>query len=118
MYIIPDGKGKPKPNAKNMDGEIKKASSIKQIPKVSPKMKVRLREYQRLKKEYLKLHPFCEVLLCKSKATDIHHKAGRIGENLINTDNFLAVCRHHHTQIELHPHESKEQGYSLDRLKK
>lgn len=119
MYIVPDGKRKPKESVKNLDVEIKKASNLKQtkpIAKVSKKMKVRLQEYHRAKKEYLKLHPICEVLLCKSRATDIHHKAGRIGENLTNQENFLAVCRHHHILIEQNPIESKEKGYSKDRL--
>lgn len=85
------------------------------INKKSPKQKNREREYLKLRKEYLKNNKICEI--CKiAVATDMHHKKGRIGDNLFK--DFLAVCRNCHTFVEENPKIAKELGYSDSRLKK
>lgn len=94
-------------------------AKVKPIKKVSAKRAAQEREYKKLRKEYLKVHPICEAALpqCSKVATDIHHKAGR-GKHLLNTDTWMASCRNCHTYIETHPAESKERGFSLSRLNK
>lgn len=72
------------------------------------------REYARRRKKYLLMHPDCER--CGKPATEIHHRAGRIGKLLINVMYFMAVCPDCHHWIEEHPIESKEKGYSINRL--
>lgn len=91
----------------------------KPIKKVSAKRKAQDREYAKLKKQFMVVHPTCEAQLaqCTKVATDIHHKAGR-GVNMLNTDTWLSVCRNCHTYIETHPSEAKEKGLSISRLKK
>jgi len=83
------------------------------IPPVSSRNKERQVEYLRLREEYLRTHPKCEVCNLQD-ATEIHHKRGRIGENLFN--DFLAVDRDCHRQIEENPQWAKEQNFSLSRL--
>jgi hypothetical protein len=72
------------------------------------------REYLRRREKYLLMHPECEC--CGGEATELHHKAGRIGKLLINVMYFMAVCRECHVWIEQNPLEAKEQGYSINRL--
>lgn len=93
---------------------IKKHTTIK---KVSDKMAVNLREYKKVRTEFLTLHPNCQANLknCTKVATQIHHKKARIGSLLTDATHFLAVCHSCHHWIELHPLESKELNLSLER---
>ncbi len=80
----------------------------------SPKRAKEEREYLRRREKYLTLHPECERCGCPS--SEVHHRAGRTGKLLINVLYFMAVCRECHHWIELHPEQSKKQGYSVNRL--
>ena len=88
------------------------------IKPVSKKRQKSLRIYTTLRKQYLQQHELCEAQLnqCSQTATDIHHKAGRIGDQLNDTSDWLAVCRSCHTWIELHPKEAKELEFSKSRI--
>lgn len=82
------------------------------IPKVSENEKERLAKYKVLKEQYKKTHKVCEV--CGSdKNLTIHHKSGRIGDNLFK--NFLLCCINCHRTIEMNPEEAKEKDYSIIR---
>jgi hypothetical protein len=74
------------------------------------------KQYLKVRADFLKAHPTCEVGTCTKKATDIHHKCGRRKKYLSNPKYFLAVCRGHHLFIESHPIWARENGYSLSRL--
>jgi len=106
-----------------------KLSNIKQksIPKVSVKRKSMNEKYSVLRKEFLALpeNKFCPIT--KQPATEVHHKAGRIGfadewarlnnvPLLIDVRYFLGVSRNGHRWIEENPEEAKKLGYSVDRL--
>jgi hypothetical protein len=90
--------------------------SDKPIAKVSAKRKVLNVEYKKVRDEFLRVHSVCEVEGCKHTATEVHHRKGRIGNDLTNAENFMAVCRLHHIWIETNVWESKELGYSINRL--
>jgi len=79
-----------------------------------------LKIYLLLRKDFIADNPRCKVNKsgCSMVATDVHHKKGRIGSLLTQTEYFLPVCRFCHYWIEIHPKESKELGYSLSRLNK
>lgn len=85
------------------------------ISKVSKKTKERHKTYNELRLDYLALHPICEVGVkgCTKKSTEIHHKRGRIGENLYR--DFCAICRNCHNYVESHPEESYQKGWMLKR---
>jgi hypothetical protein len=84
-----------------------------EIKKVSSKESKRQRAYKELRDSYLEKHPLCESC-STSRSSEIHHKKGRIGENLFN--HFLAVCHDCHVWIENNPELAKEQGFSISRL--
>jgi hypothetical protein len=89
-----------------------------EIPKKSDKQKEADKEYKKVRAKYLKAHPFCEAKLegCGKVATEIHHKAGKIGELFTDPKNFLSVCRSCHTIIEKSPAFSRQNGFSNSRL--
>lgn len=75
------------------------------------------KQYRKLAKLFITTHPRCQVKGCKNVSECVHHKAGRIGDLLLDRDYFLAVCMGHHRQIEENPQWAKENGYSVSRLK-
>ena len=84
------------------------------LNKYSQRQIQRQKIYQKLRLEYLALHPICEV--CNAlPATEIHHKAKRYGKNLFRY--FLAVDRVCHIKIENDPVWAKKQGYTLSHIK-
>ena len=84
----------PKPNAKTQQ----------------QKRSRRMREYKKAREEYLHEVFFCEI--CRDIATEIHHRAGRIGRNLTDKNNFLAVCKPCHALIHSEPKLALEKGWS------
>lgn len=86
--------------------------------KFKKKYQVGLYWYKKVRKEFFSKE---ENQLCKARvdgvcmihATDIHHKAGRIGELLTNTSYFLPVCRACHRYIHDHSAWAEEQGFII-----
>ena len=87
------------------------------MKKVSDKRRRQLSEYTKIKKEYLKLRPYCECGTrgCSRVADQIHHKRGRENERLLDKKYFLAVCGNCHRWIEDHPEWARAHGFSLER---
>ena len=73
--------------------------------------------YKKLRIKFL-TDRMCEAKLdgCTLRATDVHHKKGRIGDNMLDVNHWLGVCRTCHNWIENHPDESYELGFSKKRL--
>ena len=96
------------------------SSKVKAINKASSKKEKADYLYAIARKSYLENKPMCEAKLpgCSLNATDIHHKKGRVGDNFLDTTNFLAVCRSCHGIIEEHVEMAKEEGFSKSRLSK
>jgi hypothetical protein len=87
------------------------------IPKISKKRQKKNGEYLKARREYLFNNPTCNVEGCSKDALEIHHKAGRENERLVDASGFLGVCPEHHRLIELSPDWAKKKGYSISRLK-
>lgn len=104
--IGPCRKAKPKPRRKPLKRFNKKRAKAE-------------RSYSVLRKQFLEANPECEAKLkmCRGEATDIHHTRGRVGEKLLDTDHWLAVCRPCHLWLESHPVAAKQMGLSESRLK-
>lgn len=84
------------------------------ISPISAKRKERMKAYKVLREAFLEAHPVCMV--CGQRpSSDIHHKAGRFGSRLNDTDNWLAVCRICHRDIHDNPKWAYEQGHLLKR---
>jgi hypothetical protein len=76
---------------------------------MSNKRKIEREEYLKLRMDFLKAHPICEV--CGEHiAQDVHHKAKR-GINLNNVSTWMSVCRACHYEIETHKGWAREIGY-------
>lgn len=92
----------------------------KSISPVSAKRQVEMDTYSKLRDAFLIINSYCKAKLqeCTVKATDVHHKAGRISENYLKISNWLAVCRNCHRWIEDNPEAAKELNLSKSRLNK
>jgi len=103
-------------STRHSEREKKEPKQKKPIKKVSEKMKQSTKLYLQVRKKYLEAFPVCEVVGCNKEATTIHHKAGRIGALLVDSEYFLACCMSCHLRIEQNPNWAKIKGYSLNRL--
>jgi len=90
----------------------------KSISPVSAKRRGEINTYGKLREAFLVVKLHCEAKLvgCTAKATDVHHKAGRVGDNYLKVGTWLPVCRSCHKFIEENPLEAKELGFSESRL--
>ena len=87
------------------------------IARRTPKRARQEREYAKLRVQYLYEHPICEAQLehCAWIATEIHHKAGRIGDLLTNTEHFCPICRNCHDYVtnRMGAAEARERGLKI-----
>lgn len=93
-----------------------------QLPGISKRSSKRAKteaEYSKVRKQFLNDHSMCMARIpgCTLTATEIHHKKGRDGDLLTNTEFFLPVCRSCHNIIEMNAEMAKEEGFSINRLK-
>lgn len=95
-----------------------KIEKPKSISPVSNKKKTEMDSYTKLRDAFLFIKPNCEAKLvgCTIKSTDIHHKAGRVGDNYLKVGTWIAVCRSCHRWIEENPDAAKDLGLSQNRL--
>ena len=84
------------------------------IRKVSKKLMKLKTIYGHLRNEFMENHPYCEARLpeCKIQSQDLHHRAGRSGQRLIDESNFMAVCRSCHSFLhdKMSASEARERG--------
>ena len=86
----------------------------RQMRRISKKRARLNRQYLKHRDEYLKAHPICEK--CKLvRASDIHHRKGKLGKLLCAAEWFLSVCRDCHQWIHNNPEDSYELGLSIKR---
>lgn len=84
---------------------------------ISEKRSAELKEYRKLRKDFLAVNRMCEagVILgaagidcgCRKWATEIHHTAKR-RKNLNNVETWLPICRPCHNWIEEHKSKARE----------
>ena len=79
--------------------------------KVSKKRAEQNRKYKKIRDQFMEENPDCER--CGNYATEIHHKNGRNGERLLDSDYFMAICRNCHRYIHEHPKEAREKGWLI-----
>jgi hypothetical protein len=82
---------------------------------VSPKRAKALRVYAKLRAAYLEGHPLCE--LCQEQPSgELHHKRGRVGNDLTDADHFAALCSPCHRFATESPAEAIRLGISEPRI--
>jgi O6-methylguanine-DNA--protein-cysteine methyltransferase len=89
--------------------QSKKVKKPRRIKKVSDKRKVENEVYTEVRKEYLSKNPMCEC--CQGLATEIHHKAGRVGTFLTDSFTFMAICAPCHRLLHDDHSYALETGY-------
>ena len=101
----------------------------KPIRRVSSKRAAQLKEYTKLRKEFMAANPICHVWLDENPwsangtwtapdsaaSTDVHHKKSRVGKMLLDTRYWMAVSRTAHQRIHQFPKWAREKGYLLDK---
>ena len=104
-----------KPKPLNRSLITKKVS--KGINKVSiPQLKL-LKEYRPLRDAYMVEHEICEVRGCENPSNNLHHRKGRSGKLLIDTEYFMACCGVCHPRKihETHVEWAYDNGYLIRR---
>jgi hypothetical protein len=82
----------------------------KRLRPKSSRRAAQLKEYARLHDDWLLAHPTCEI--CKAKrSSQVHHRCGRIGDQLNSTADWIAVCRECHDKIHAHGRWARENGF-------
>jgi len=82
----------------------------RRLPKMSSKRQREAKAYSLLRAAYMKAHPLCQK--CgRARSQDLHHRAGRLGGNYLNTDTWAALCRNCHRACHDHPSEARADGW-------
>lgn len=98
-----------------------KKPTIKAKP-IAPRSQKRSKEeklYSAKRVLFLLEFPMCQANIqgvCKGQATEVHHKKGRIGNDLLDEINWLALCHNCHEYIENNREFAMEKGYSIKRI--
>jgi len=101
-----------------------KSSDIKPVEKRTPinkksdKQKKIDAAYSVLRKQFMKDHPLCMFKNCISISTECHHIRGRGKDYMLDSREWMAVCKPHHDYIHANDKESRELGYLKSRLGK
>lgn len=103
---VPRGKKAPEPIAKRSD-----------------KMKDLMKVYKPQVTEFLSRpeNQDCKIKMagCTGKATQVHHSAGRLGNQLLNEDDMIPSCSHCNViGVEVNDAEAREKGFKKTRLGK
>ena len=89
-------------------GSLSGPKPRKRIPKVSKKRRGENAYYASKRREFLARFRWCAVsprLFGEeaAPATEVHHRAGRIGKNFLDESTWLPVCRDGHNRIHANP---------------
>lgn len=85
----------------------------RRLRRASPKRQSEYKQYTQVRNAYLIINPVCQRCK-KAKATDIHHKAGRVGKWLCLDKYFAALCRPCHDYCHANPVAARKQGWIID----
>ena len=97
----------------------KPTTKAKPIAPRSQKRSKEERLYSAKRVLFLLDFPMCQANIqgvCKGQATEVHHKKGRIGNDLLDETNWLALCHNCHEYVENNREFAMEKGYSIKRI--
>lgn len=82
----------------------------KKLNRVSSKQKSRLERYYPIRNAFMEEYKVCQI--CRNfQATDLHHRKGRRGNLLFDTEWFMALCRTCHDWVHNNIKQAKEMGW-------
>lgn len=115
IYVIPK---QSKKRLKEISDGTFKPKQPKAIKARSDKRAKQEKEYLKIRKDYLEFFDTCQARIkcLGAKSTEVHHKAGRVGELLTDEFNFIAICHDCHVWAELNPEQAKALNISSNRL--
>ncbi len=92
-----------RPDCFDKPKKAKKPLKRTPVSPISRKRARQLTQYRKRIKVWKQEHAYCEARLegCTIRTTDVHHMRGRENEQLLNEEDWLAVCRECHTEIGL-----------------
>ncbi len=105
-------KGKEK-TSKTKGSTLSSKGKVSKIQPLSDKMRRKLAEYRKVRDQYLKDNPNCEI--CGNIPVELHHKKPR-AYYLCDVSVFMSVCRRCHNKIENFDGWARENGHKLDHL--
>ena len=82
--------------------------------RTSAKKAALLRIYTKLRREFLEENPNC--VRCQERATEVHHRAGRVGAALLDVSRWAGMCSDCHRWATGNPLLAVAEGYSLPRI--
>jgi hypothetical protein len=97
----------------------KPTTKAKPIAPRSQKRSKEERLYSAKRVLFLLDFPMCQANIqgvCKGQASEVHHKKGRIGNDLLDETNWLALCHNCHEYVERERTWAMEKGYSIKRI--
>ena len=94
---------------------VETVEPAKPISKTGDKLKEDLKIYHKAARIFLMQNPKCAI--CGQPATTVHHKAGRVGELLLDRSKWLQLCMEDHVKVTEDSAWAIENGYSVSRLK-
>lgn len=93
-------------------GRLLRSSPLKPV---SRKRRGENAYYSKKRKEFLARFPWCAVAEAlfgrPMRATQVHHKAGRTGNNYLDESTWLPVCHQGHMWIHANPKEARARGW-------
>ena len=96
---------------------LKRKTQLKRggkLRRVSKKRKGQNEVYKDVREKFLGNNPVCQVCRCKM-ASQVHHRRGRFGDRLNETEFFLAVCFECHHKIHQNPQWAYAKDYMVNR---
>lgn len=97
---------------------LEKARKASDKPNEKSKVQsARERQYSKIAAAFKAQNPQCQAQLigCTKATENVHHAAGRIGNNLTDESNFIALCFSCHRIVEENPVMAKALGLSISR---
>lgn len=92
------------------NGGLRAVKTRKRPRLMSKSRAAQMREYAKLKKEFLAKHKKCAIWPHK-KATDLHHSKGRRGKLLLDQRYWIPLCREMHSWVHSHPGEARTMSW-------
>lgn len=91
---------------------------LKPIPKKSAKRIEDDKVYFAERDLFLMMHKECQLNVpgCTRKATEIHHKAGRIGAKYLDKKYWAASCRNCNGWVEVNSAAAKKKGWKISKF--
>jgi hypothetical protein len=94
--------------------KVEKIIPLKTVKKVGDSLKEKMKLYRPKARKFITMNPKCKM--CGVPSECIHHRAGRLGDNLLDESTWVALCFSCHRFVEENPDWAKENGYSDSRL--